>query len=193
MSPMRWNSVWGRLGLLLAAFLAGCATTPTPATIQKHEIQGIKNYSELSAAATFAGERVGFGGATAPAAMSQLRSAGYGTVISLRFGDETNVDHGASRQAADAAGLNYLELPLSRRQVSPVTVPEILDAMGDPAMQPVYLHCGSASRAAAVWMIGRVHLDGLDRDAATAEVKKIAEKPEAAIRFADGFLEAHPR
>ncbi len=183
----------GMCGYLLAILVSACATTPTPVTVEKPEMQGVQNYSELRATETFAGARVGFGGSTKPTAMSALRSAGYATVISLRFGDETDVDHGASRQAAEAAGLRYLELPLSSKQFSPATIQGVLDAMSSAGQQPVYLHCGSASRAAAVWMIGRVRLDGLDRDAATAEVENIAGKPEAAIRFADGFLEAPPQ
>ncbi len=178
-------------GLLLVALLCGCVTQPAPSTVEKLEMQGIDNYSELRTTASFAGQRVGFGGATSADAMAPLRAAGYRTVISLRFSDEKGVDHDAIRQAADEAGLEYRVLPLNAKEATANRVEEILEAMADGAMQPVYLHCGSASRAAGVWMIGRVGRDGLDRETAGAEVEKIAGKPEDAIRFAGGYLDAH--
>ena len=175
--------------LLISALLiaAGCAGT---GPVVERSMSGVDNYSEIDGAETFAGTQVGFGGKTAPEAMASLKAAGYTTVISLRAESEKGVDHAASRQAAQAAGLNYVVIPLSPDEFSPAAVDEALEALSSADRQPVYLHCGSASRAGAVWMIGRVSLDGLSRQKAAAEMRAIAAKPEAAQAFAESYLDS---
>ena len=176
--------------ILALLLVVGCATTDR---VQKRSMPGVENYSEISEAGTFAGSQVGFGGATDPAAMPALKAAGYTTVISLRAETEEGVDHAASREAAERAGLKYVVLPFSPKESPPEAVDGVLDAMASPAGQPVYLHCGSASRAAAIWMVGRVSRDGVDRSEAAAELRAIAAKPDKAEAFADQFLEEQSR
>ena len=66
----------------------------------------------------------------------------------------------------------------------------ILDRMADPGLEPVYLHCSSATRAAAIWMIGRVTRDGLSREQASREAEAIAGKPTEATKHATRYLDA---
>lgn len=54
---------------------------------------------------------------------------------------------------------------------------------------PLYIHCNSANRAAALWLIFRVLEDGLDSDDARREVEGIAGRPDAAITFAKNYLD----
>ena len=103
------------------------------------------------------------------------------------------MNHAASREAAERAGLKYVVLPFSPKESPPEAVDGVLDVMARPAGQPVYLHCGSASRAAAIWMVGRVSRDGVDRSEAAAELRAIAAKPDKAEAFADQFLEEQSR
>lgn len=182
--PIRW--------MALAAMLAGsiCAAA-TP--VARRDMAGVDNYSEIAGSSTFAGDRVGFGGATDAAAMGALREAGYVTVISLREGTEEGVDHAASRAAAERAGLEYVELPFSAEDSPPSQLEAVLQQMSESGRQPVYLHCGSATRAAAIWMIGRVNRDGLSRQQAAEEAREIAGKPDAAVDFANQYLDAHSR
>ena len=63
--------------------------------------------------------------------------------------------------------------------------------MGDQANQPVYIHCGSATRVAALWVIGRVLRDGWDIDATREEAEQIAHKPADAIAFATAYIKSH--
>ncbi len=150
---------------------------------------GIKNFSEIRNNAGFAGSHVGFGGATTPEAMSWLRAKGFATVISLRLASETGADVAGCRKAAEAAGMKYLHLPFDPENLSDTSVvEEILSNIGDKRNQPVYIHCNSATRVAALWMIGRVLRDGWDIDSASNECMSIAAKPPGAIAFATSYI-----
>ena len=64
-------------------------------------------------------------------------------------------------------------------------------AVGDEASQPVHIHCGSATRAGALWMIGRLQKDGWEIYAAGQEAELIAEIPPGAITLAALYITSH--
>ena len=187
MTLRRLSSVYRMAALLCLLSLLGCATTHP---VQKSSLPGVDNFSLIEAGDTFAGSPVGFGGATSPEALQALSSAGFATVISLRQADEEGMELERSRQAAETLGIRYLSLPLNPGTANAATLTEILDAMEESGNQPLYLHCGSGTRAAAVWMIGRVQRDGLSQESAEAEARVIAGKPERAVILARKFLES---
>ena len=161
---------------------------------QNGDAPGIVNFSEIRGDPGFAGSLVGFGGATAPEAMQCLRTHGFATVINLRFADEAGVDLEGSRAAAEAVGLKYLYLPFDpEKHPEPDVVWDVLAAVGDRMNQPVYIHCNSATRVAALWMIGRVLKDGWDIDAARKEAELIALKAGEAIAFATWYVTSRAR
>jgi len=174
------------LTAIAIAVTVGCASAAP--MVEKVEAPGIENFSRIEGQPGFAGSPVGFGGATKPSAMPWLGSQGFSSVISLRFAAEEGVDVEDSRAAAEAAGLNYIHLPFSPKKQNTDVVDEFLAAAGDERNQPVYIHCGSATRAAALWMIGRVLKDGWDIDVAGQEAEKIARKPAEAIAFATKYI-----
>ena len=156
--------------------------------IEKVDVAGIENFSRLSGSSGFAGALVGFGGATLPSAMAELKSAGFTTVMNLRLASEEGIDIEASLAAAEAAGLQYINLPLDTDEPDLAVVDDFLTAVGNKANQPVYIHCNSATRAAALWMIGRVLKDGWEIEAASKEVEVISPKPSDAIAFAKLYI-----
>lgn len=151
---------------------------------------GISNFSRFDGEPGFGGSPVGFGGATGPAAMPWLKSEGFKAVINLRLATEDGADIDGDRAAAETAGLQYIHLPFNPKGAKPEDINAILDAAGDPANQPVYIHCHSGTRVAALWMIGRVQRDGWDIEAAAEEARTIAEKPDESIGFATAYLKA---
>jgi len=48
-----------------------------------------------------------------------------------------------------------------------------LKLVSDPANQPVFVYCGSCSRAAALWYVKRVRVDGWTEERALAEAEAI--------------------
>lgn len=150
--------------------------------VTKSELSGVYNYSVTE-------DGFGFGGATEPSAMALLREQGYATVVNLRLDSEEGANVAQSRAAAEAAGLDYIHLPFDSKNPAPGYFDEFLAAVQNEANQPIYIHCGSATRAAALWMSKRVLADEWSMEAAAEEARAIAGKPEAAVDFATGYIE----
>ncbi|MFC1665119.1 beta-lactamase hydrolase domain-containing protein [Pseudomonadota bacterium] len=197
MSIIKNKVVWTIVQFTTAAALisvmlsANAAETSMAPMVVKSDIPGIQNYSRFDSSPGFAGSSVGFGGATQPSAMSRLENAGFAAVINLRLATEEGADVDDSRIAAESVGLNYIHLPFDTTNPDPDVVDNFLTAVGDKDNRPVYIHCGSATRVATLWMIGRVLKDGLAIDTASAEVEVIAGKPSDAIAFATNYITSH--
>ena len=193
---------------LLLPILACCASKDdkkgkeeTPATAhaqvkhhakaKKAEMPGIENFSRIAGSEGFGGATPGFGGATKPSAMAELKKNGFASVICLRLATEPGAEIDASRAAAKAAGLKYIHLPFDAKRPDPDLVGNFLADVSNKANEPVYIHCHSASRAAALWMIGRVFEDGWSHDEAAKEATAIAEKPSEAVAFATAYIASH--
>jgi len=179
---------WVSALLAIVAVASSFSVVPIKADVEKVDMHGIENFSKIEGMAGFAGPVAGFGGATQPSAMPGLKSAGFTTVINLRLASEEGVDIEASRTAAEVAGLRYAHLPFDSDSPDPAVVEEFLNTVGTNANQPVYMHCNSATRAAAMWMIGRVLEDGWELEAASREVEVITTKSDKAIAFATQYV-----
>ena len=175
--------------LVVSCFAAALAMSP--GSIEKVDLPGIKNFSHLTGNTGFAGDHVGFGGATEVDALPELASRGFAAVINLRLATEEGVDIEASRKAAEKAGMHFIHLPFDTDEPEPELVEDFLAAAGKPDNQPLYIHCNSAGRVAAMWMIGRVLRDGWTIDQASEEARSIAAKPEESIAFATSYLGSH--
>lgn len=175
------------LGIIATVALA---ESPCPTKVEKKEIPGIVNFSLIQESSGVAGSPVGFGGTTEPAAMQALSEQDFATIINLRLASEEGVDIEAAHAAATDAGLNYIHLPMDTASKDFSYVDEFISIAGDKTNQPFYLHCGSATRAAALWMILRVLADDWDIAKASEEARLIARKPDQAVAFATAYLEA---
>ena len=156
-------------------------------------MHNISHFSRFGDVSCFAGSPVGFGGATSDSDLPWLKGQGFGTVINLRQAGEEGVDVEHSRAAAVLAGLRYIHLPFDSRVMDQSLIKRFLQAAGKDNNQPVYIHCGSATRVAALWAIGRVLKDGLALAAISDEVTAIAQHPEHALAYANAYLEAVQR
>ena len=141
--------------------------------------EGVPNYTRVDATVACAG-------ATGPEAMPELRERGFNTVINFRTAGERNARVEASREAAEAEGLNYVHLPF--RQPTTELVDQFLDTVAEPDNQPVYIHCGSANRVGFMWLIKRVKQDGYSIEDATVEAEAIGLRSDALRAFALDYL-----
>ena len=170
---------------LLGGFLlSACVMVSAMAQVQKGELAGIRNYSRVDAT-------VGCGGQTDPAAMKALRQEGFVAVINLRLASEAGADIDAGRGAAQSAGLKYIHLPFNAQAPDPKVVESFLAAVADKANQPVYIHCASANRVGAFWMIKRVLQDGWAIDKAKSEAEAIGLASPALVTFATEYISTH--
>ncbi|MGK4302126.1 beta-lactamase hydrolase domain-containing protein, partial [Klebsiella pneumoniae] len=77
---------------------------------------------------------------------------------------EAGAELEAEAAAAQAAGITYVHLPFNTASPDPAVVDQFLKAVSAPANQPAFVHCASANRASALWMIKRMLVDGWDAD-----------------------------
>jgi uncharacterized protein (TIGR01244 family) len=133
------------------------------------------------------------GGATKDDAFPALKREGFVSVINLRGADESGVDVPASRAAAEAAGLKYLHVPVRAPLPEQASVDAFLKAVTNTANQPMYIHCGSANRVAALWLIKRVVVDGWEVARASDEAALIGLTSEPLRKFAIEYATTHKK
>jgi uncharacterized protein (TIGR01244 family) len=129
------------------------------------------------------------GGATTVEAFPEIKKLGFASVINLRRDGEPGTDVAAARSAAAASGLKYVHIPVDPASPSSESVDAFLTAVQNPGNQPMYIHCGSANRVAAVWMIKRVVVDKWDLARARDEAKAIGLTSPALEKFALDYLQ----
>jgi len=171
---------------LLFVALVALVTGSVSAQVTKQDVPGIRNYSRVDAS-------VGCGGAVDPSAMAILRKEGYVSVVNLRLASEPGADVEAGQAAARSAGLKYFHLPFDSSEPDPGLVMTFLETVADETNQPVFIHCGSANRVGAVWMIKRVLQDGWALDRAQTEAEAIGLRSEQLLAFAKTYISEHGR
>lgn len=132
-------------------------------------------------------ERVATGGQPTDLAFTKLAANGYRAVLSLRTGSE-GIDLQRQRDAAVKAGLRYINIPIVSSAPKPEQVDEFIAAVKDKDNQPMLIHCGSANRVGAFWMIYRVVEQGWPEDKALEEAIKIGLTNPALKTFAHEYI-----
>lgn len=154
---------------LLAGSAYAQVTTPT--------VAGVSNFAKLEST-------IACGGATTPEGVAELKKLGYASIINLREATEPGAEVEAEAAAAKAAGVRYVHLPMNSATPDRAVADTFLKAVVEPANQPVFVHCASGNRAAALWLIKRLIVDGWDAERATAEATALGLKSEALKTFA---------
>jgi uncharacterized protein (TIGR01244 family) len=170
--------------VMLAVVAAASVAASVNAQVQKKEFPGVRNYSRVDAT-------VGCGGQVDPAAMASLKSEGFVSVINLRLPTEEGANVEQGRAAAQAAGLKYIHLPFNAASPDPKVVDSFLVAVADRANQPVFIHCGSASRVGGMWTIKRALQDKWPLEKALAEGKAIGLNNPGLETFITDYIKSH--
>lgn len=126
-----------------------------------------------------------------PEHFAMLKNRGVKTVLNLRTPGEHRADE--EKAGVEAAGMRYVNIPVSYRNPTDADVDAFLKVTDDPANRPMFVHCTAGIRAGAFWLIRRVARDGMTWDAALAEATKagLVEAPHL-IEFARAYLASHP-
>jgi uncharacterized protein (TIGR01244 family) len=130
------------------------------------------------------------GGQPTLAQLSELKAQGITTVINLRTAGENGFDAPAEEAEVKKLGMKYVHIPVSN-QAGPKDeqADEFLKVTDDAKNRPVFIHCGSANRVGAFFMIRRVLRDGMTFDAAKTEATKIGLRSAALEEFAKQYIE----
>jgi protein tyrosine phosphatase (PTP) superfamily phosphohydrolase (DUF442 family) len=150
---------------------------------QKETIDGIRNFTKVD-------DAVGCGGATEPRALAEIAKRGYKSVLNLREATETGAAIEESKTAAEAAGMKFIHLPLNSAKPDMAVADAFIKIMGDKTIQPIYIHCGSANRVAALLMAKRILVDKWTEERADAEAKAIGLTSAALRQFALDYVKA---
>ena len=166
--------------------VAVIAATTLAVAQQKETRAGITNYTKVDAV-------VACGGATETSALDALKADGFKSVVNLRLANEPGANIETNEARAKGLGLNYFHLPLSGASPDPKVVDQFLSVVSNNANQPVYIHCGSANRVGAVWLVKRVVQDGWPVDKATTEAKAIGLSAPGLEKFALDYIASHKK
>ena len=71
--------------------------------------------------------------------------------------------------AAKAAGLRYYHVPFNGARPDAKVAQQFLAAITTKGAEPAFIHCASANRASAMWLIKRIVIDHWDVERATTE------------------------
>jgi uncharacterized protein (TIGR01244 family) len=163
------------------AFVAGLvcsvAVVAAQSQVTKESVPGIVNFSKVETTVACAG-------ATTPAALVEVKRMGYASVVNLRQANEPGADIDAAAAAAKAAGINFIHIPFNAASPDPMLVDKFIKAVTDKANQPAFIHCASANRAAALWMVKRIVVDKWDIERASTEAAALGLTSSALKTFA---------
>jgi uncharacterized protein (TIGR01244 family) len=166
-----------RSTVLLAGVVSSVAILAAQSPVTKESVPGIVNFAKVETTVACAG-------ATTPAALVEVKRMGYASVINLRQASEPGADIDAEAAAAKAAGINFVHLPFNAASPDPMLVDHFLKAVTDQANQPAFIHCASANRAAALWMVKRIVVDKWDVERASTEASALGLTSSALKTFA---------
>ena len=124
--------------------------------------------------------------------LQQLKAEGVKAIINLRQPSE--YEAGEEEAKAKALGFRYFNIPVAAADPKDAQATEFLKITDDPANRPAFIHCRSAARAGAFWMIRRVLRDGWKIEDAEAEAQKIGLRDHPVLsEFARKYIENHRR
>ena len=117
-------------------------------------------------------EKFATAGQPADAAFGKLATNGFRSVLNLRTAAE-GVDLDRERNLVEAAGMRYVNIPVVSGAPKPEQVDAFIKAVNDAANQPMLIHCASANRVGAFWMIYRAVEQSWPEEKALEEATRI--------------------
>ena len=114
--------------------VAGClVVTAASAQVVRQEVEGIRNFAKVESTVACAG-------AIPPAAIQEIKTMGYASIINLRLATEQGADIEGHTAAAMAAGIPYHHIPFSGSAPDPAVVDTFLKTITAPGVQPAFIH-----------------------------------------------------
>ena len=130
--------------------------------VTKEKVEGVVNFARLETT-------VACGGSTTPAALKELKRMGFTAVFNLRMATEPGNDLVAEAAAAKEVGMNFIHIPYDVTKADATVGDKFLAEIKKPGNQPAFIHCAGGGRAAGMWFIKRVVVDGWDEAKAMKE------------------------
>ncbi len=119
--------------------------------------------------------------------LTALKDDGNVAVLNLRTPGEH--DAAAEQAAVEALGMKYFNIPVEGANPQDSDAEQFLALTDDAGNRPMFIHCGSANRVGAFWMIRRVLRDDWNVADAETEAREIGMRAPALREFAVNFIE----
>ncbi len=120
-------------------------------------------------------------------AYEKLAANGFKSVLNLRTAAE-GVDLEQERALVEKVGLRYISIPVVGSAPKTEQVEEFLRTVKDSANHPMLIHCASANRAGAFFMIYRVLEQGWSEDKALEEAERVGVTSPVLKKFAYDYI-----
>ena len=130
--------------------------------VTRENVPGITNFARVETTVACAG-------ATKADAVPEIKKMGFKSIINVREANEPGAEVEAEAAAAKAVGLNFVHVPFNVAAPAPDLVDRFLAAIAKPENNPAFIHCAAGGRAATLWLIKRVQIDGWDEQRALEE------------------------
>jgi uncharacterized protein (TIGR01244 family) len=169
----------------VALVLAGAAAATVQAQqVTKEAVPGITNFARVQTTVACAG-------AVEASAVPDIKKLGFASIINLRQASEQGANIEGEGAAAKAVGLNYFSIPFNAAAPDPNLVPTFLAAVTVPGNQPAFIHCAAGGRAASMWLIKRMQVDGWDEQKAVEEATALGLTNPRLKQFALDWVQTH--
>ena len=123
---------------------------------------------------------------------AKLASNGFRSVLNLRTAQE-GVSLEEEKNAVEKAGLRYINIPVISSSPTAGQATEFLTVVKNKSLQPMLIHCASANRVGAFWMIYRVLEQGWPQEKALDEATRIGLTSPALKNFALNYIASHQK
>jgi uncharacterized protein (TIGR01244 family) len=157
-----------------------------PATAQevtRDTVPGIRNLARLETTVACAG-------ATSADAVPEIRKMGFVSIINLRVATEPGAEVEKEEAAAKAVGLRYFHVPFDGSP-DPAAADQFLKAITSEGAEPAFIHCSGGNRAATMWLIKRLVVDGWDEAPAIEEAAALGQRSDTLRQFAIEYARTH--
>src|ERR1700681_104193 len=171
----------------VAVMLAGAAVAAVQAQqVTKEAVPGITNLARVQTTVACAG-------AVEASAVPDIKKLGFASIINLRQASEQGANVEGEGSAAKPVALTYSNIPSNTAAPAPDLVPTSLAAVTAPANQPAFIHCAAGGRAASMWLIKRMQVDGWDEQRAIEEATALGLTNERLKQFALDWVQTHKK
>jgi len=122
--------------------------------------------------------------------LTGLRDQGVRAVLNLRPAAEFDATTEEAR--VRELGMRYYNIPVDGASIQDGQVEEFLRLSDDESNHPMFIHCASANRVGAFWLIRRVLRDGWEVAQAQEEAERVGLRAASLREFALDYVRRHP-
>jgi len=122
--------------------------------------------------------------------LTGIRDQGVRAVLNLRPAAE--FDASAEEARVRELGMAYYNIPVANGSPIPDSqFDEFLRLTDDDANHPMFIHCATANRVGAFWIVRRVLRDGWDLARAEAEAERVGLRAASLREYALAYVARH--